>query len=230
MSFGKIALLNNYQSKSAIVNSKINNVNKEDDLIIEIRNKTKIKSDQILVATGRKPNTSKLHLENAGVNTDEHGAIIVDKNSMTNVETIYAIGDVTNKINLTPVALGEGHSFADREFGGSKKYFDYDNVPYAVFSQPPVSAVGLSEEDALNLGYSVEIYTSNFKPLKHTISGSKERSFMKLVIDKKTNIPEGSHLVLDKNASLPNPKLGHVSASCWSVESVSYTHLRAHET
>jgi len=176
-------------------NSKINNINKEDDLIIDIGNETKIKSDQILVATGRKPNTSKLHLENAGVNTDEHGAIIVDKNSMTNVKTIYAIGDVTNKINLTPVALGEGHSFADREFGGSKKYFDYNNVPYAVFSQPPVSAVGLSEEDALSLGYSVEIYTSNFKPLKHTISGSKERSFMKLVIDKKTNIVIGAHMM-----------------------------------
>ena len=176
-------------------NSKINNINKEDNLIIDIGNETNINSDQILVATGRKPNTSKLNLENAGVNTDEHGAIIVDKNSMTNVETIYAIGDVTNKINLTPVALGEGHSFADREFGGFKKYFDYSNVPYAVFSQPPVSAVGLSEDDALNLGYSIEIYTSNFKPLKHTISGSKERSFMKLVIDKKTNIVIGAHMM-----------------------------------
>ena len=175
--------------------SKINNINKEYDLVINIGNETKIKSDQILVATGRKPNTSKLHLKNAGVNTDEQGAIIVNKNSMTNVKTIYAIGDVTNKINLTPVALGEGHSFADREFGGIKKYFDYNNVPYAVFSQPPISAVGLSEEDALKLGYSVEIYTSNFKPLKHTISGSKERSFMKLVIDKKTNIVIGAHMM-----------------------------------
>lgn len=175
--------------------SKINNINKEYGLVINIGNETKIKSDQILVATGRKPNTSKLNLKNAGVNTDEQGAIIVNKNSMTNVKTIYAIGDVTNKINLTPVALGEGHSFADREFGGIKKYFDYNNVPYAVFSQPPVSAVGLSEEDALKLGYSVEIYTSNFKPLKHTISGSKERSFMKLVIDKKTNIVIGAHMM-----------------------------------
>ena len=175
--------------------SKITNINKEYDLVINIGNETKIKSDKILVATGRKPNTSKLNLKNAGVNTDEQGAIIVNKNSMTNVKTIYAIGDVTNKINLTPVALGEGHSFADREFGGIKKYFDYNNVPYAVFSQPPVSAVGLSEEDALKLGYSVEIYTSNFKPLKHTISGSKERSFMKLVIDKKTNIVIGAHMI-----------------------------------
>ena len=175
--------------------SKITNINKEYDLVINIGNETKIKSDKILVATGRKPNTSKLNLKNAGVNTDEQGAIIVNKNSMTNVKTIYAIGDVTNKINLTPVALGEGHSFADREFGGIKKYFDYNNVPYAVFSQPPVSAVGLSEEDALKLGYSVEIYTSNFKPLKHTISGSKERSFMKLVIDKKTNIVIGAHMM-----------------------------------
>ena len=175
--------------------SKINNIKKEYDLVINIGNETKIKSDQILVATGRQPNTSKLNLKNAGVNTDEQGAIIVNKNSMTNVETIYAIGDVTNKINLTPVALGEGHSFADREFGGIKKYFDYNNVPYAVFSQPPISAVGLSEEDALKLGYSVEIYTSNFKPLKHTISGSKERSFMKLVIDKKTNIVIGAHMM-----------------------------------
>ena len=175
--------------------SKINKVFRKEKIIIDIENQNNIKADQILVATGRKPNTSQLKLKDIGVEVNDEGAVVVDQSSRTNINNIYAIGDVTNKINLTPVALGEGHAFADREFGGLDKYFEYDNVPCAVFSQPPVSVVGFSEEDALDQGYNIEVFTSNFKPLKHTISGNNERSFMKLIVDKRSNIVIGAHMI-----------------------------------
>jgi glutathione reductase (NADPH) len=175
--------------------SKINRVFKEDKIIIDIENNNNIKTDQLLVATGRKPNTSQLKLEDIGVELNSEGAVVVDNLSKSNINYIYAIGDVTNRINLTPVALGEGHAFADREFGGLSKNFNYEDVPCAVFSQPPVSVVGLSEEDAINQGYEIEIFTSNFKPLKHTISGNNERSFMKLVVERKSNTVLGAHMI-----------------------------------
>ena len=176
-------------------NSKILSVKEKGKLIITLNDNNKIIADQILAATGRIPNVKKLNLENVGINLSSENSVIVDKNSRTNINSVYAIGDVTNKINLTPVALGEGHAFADREYGNILRYFEYDNVPYAVFSQPPVSAVGLTQEEALNLGYELDIYSSNFKPLKHTLSGSEERSFMKLVIDKNTRVVLGAHML-----------------------------------
>ena len=115
--------------------SKINRVFKEDKIIIDLENNNNIKTDQLLVATGRKPNTSQLKLEDIGVELNSEGAVVVDNSSKSNINYIYAIGDVTNRINLTPVALGEGHAFADREFGGLSKYFNYEDVPCAVFSQ-----------------------------------------------------------------------------------------------
>ena len=175
--------------------SKINRVFKEDKIIIDLENNNNIKTDQLLVATGRKPNTSQLKLEDIGIELNSEGAVVVDNSSKSNINYIYAIGDVTNRINLTPVALGEGHAFADREFGGLSKYFNYEDVPCAVFSQPPVSVVGLSEEDAIDKGYEIEIFTSNFKPLKHTISGNNERSFMKLVVERKSNTVLGAHMI-----------------------------------
>ena len=176
-------------------NSKILSVKEKGKLIITLNDNNKIIADQILAATGRIPNVKKLNLENVGINLSSENSVIVDKNAKTNINSVYAIGDVTNKINLTPVALGEGHAFADREYGNILRYFEYDNVPYAVFSQPPVSAVGLTQEEALNLGYEIDIYSSNFKPLKHTLSGSEERSFMKLVIDKNTRVVLGAHML-----------------------------------
>ena len=176
-------------------NSKILSVKEKGKLIITLNDNNKIIADQILAATGRIPNVKKLNLENVGIDLSSENSVIVDKNSRTNINSVYAIGDVTNKINLTPVALGEGHAFADREYGNKLRYFEYDNVPYAVFSQPPVSAVGLTQEEALNLGYELDIYSSNFKPLKHTLSGSEERSFMKLVIDKNSRVVLGAHML-----------------------------------
>ena len=175
--------------------TKIKNVSKNSKLDIELDDGKILSSDELLVATGRKANTDNLKLENIGVEISHDRSILVNKNSRTNIETVYAIGDVTDRINLTPVALGEGHAFADREFGNKKRFFEYDNVPSAVFSQPPISFVGFTEEEAVNQGINCEIYTSNFKPLKNTISGNTERSFMKLIVRKEDNVVIGAHMI-----------------------------------
>ena len=175
--------------------TKIKNVSKNSKLDIELDDGAIISSDELLVATGRKANTDNLKLENIGVEISHDRSILVNENSRTNIETVYAIGDVTDRINLTPVALGEGHAFADREFGNKKRFFEYDNVPCAVFSQPPISFVGFTEEEAVNQGINCEIYTSNFKPLKNTISGNTERSFMKLIVRKEDNVVIGAHMI-----------------------------------
>jgi len=175
--------------------TKIKNVSKNSKLDIELDDGKILSSDELLVATGRKANIDNLKLENIGVEISHDRSILVNKNSRTNIETVYAIGDVTDRINLTPVALGEGHAFADREFGNKKRFFEYDNVPCAVFSQPPISFVGFTEEEAVNQGINCEIYTSNFKPLKNTISGNTERSFMKLIVRKEDNVVIGAHMI-----------------------------------
>ena len=175
--------------------TKIKNVSKNSKLDIELDDGKILSSDELLVATGRKANTDNLKLENIGVEISHDRSILVNENSRTNIETVYAIGDVTDRINLTPVALGEGHAFADREFGNKKRFFEYDNVPCAVFSQPPISFVGFTEEEAVNQGINCEIYTSNFKPLKNTISGNTERSFMKLIVRKEDNVVIGAHMI-----------------------------------
>ena len=175
--------------------TKIKNVSKNSKLDIELDDGKILSSDELLVATGRKANIDNLKLENIGVEISHDRSILVNENSRTNIETVYAIGDVTDRINLTPVALGEGHAFADREFGNKKRFFEYDNVPCAVFSQPPISFVGFTEEEAVNQGINCEIYTSNFKPLKNTISGNTERSFMKLIVRKEDNVVIGAHMI-----------------------------------
>ena len=175
--------------------TKIKKVSKNSKLDIELDDGRILSSDELLVATGRKANTDNLKLENIGVEISHDRSIVVNENSRTNIETVFAIGDVTDRINLTPVALGEGHAFADREFGNKKRFFEYDNVPCAVFSQPPISSVGLTEEEAVNQGINCEIYTSNFKPLKNTISGNTEKSFMKLIVRKEDNVVIGAHMI-----------------------------------
>ena len=175
--------------------TKIKKVSKNSKLEIELDDGRILSSDELLVATGRKANTDNLKLENIGVEISHDRSILVNENSRTNIETVFAIGDVTDRINLTPVALGEGHAFADREFGNKKRFFEYGNVPCAVFSQPPISSVGLTEEEAVNQGINCEIYTSNFKPLKNTISGNTERSFMKLIVRKEDNVVIGAHMI-----------------------------------
>lgn len=139
--------------------------------------------DAVLYAIGRSPNSGDLGLEEIGVARDELGAIVVDERFRSSVPNVYALGDVTNRMNLTPVALAEAMAFVDFVFGdGTRPPIRYDTVPTAVFSLPPLAAVGLTEAEARVQHGEVDVYTSEFRPLKHTLSGSAERAFMKLVV------------------------------------------------
>ena len=152
-------------------------------------------ADQIMFAIGRRPYTSGLGLDRAGVEIDEAGAVNVDRFSRTSVPHIYAVGDVTNRVNLTPVAIREGHAFADTVFGGKEIAVDHDLVPTAVFSQPEVGTVGLTEAAARARVAKVDIYKTTFRPMKHTLSGREERTLMKLVVDGETEKVLGCHIV-----------------------------------
>src|ERR1019366_8659744 len=134
-------------------------------------------------------------LEDAGVMLDGAGAIVVDRYSHTSAENIYAIGDVTNRKNLTPVAIAEGRAVAETLFGKRAMSVDYNNVPSAVFSQPTIGTVGLTEAEARQRFGEIDLYTSKFRPLKHTLSGSDELTFMKLIVDRKTDRVVGCHMM-----------------------------------
>jgi glutathione reductase (NADPH) len=149
---------------------------------------------QIMFATGRIPNVLNLGLEKAGVELTPHYAIKVDEYSRSSVPNIYAVGDVTNRLNLTPVAIREGHAFADTVFGGRDIKVDYSCVPSAVFSQPEIGTVGLTETQAVNRFGTVDIYKTSFRPMMHTLSGRDERMLMKLVVDPKTDRVLGCHI------------------------------------
>jgi glutathione reductase (NADPH) len=149
---------------------------------------------QIMFATGRLPNVVNLGVENAGVELIPHYGVKVDDYSRTTVDNIYAIGDVTNRVNLTPVAIRDGHAFADTVFGGKDIKIDHALIPTAVFSQPEIGTVGLTEEEARKRHGAIDIYKSSFKPMKHTLSGRDERMLMKLVVDASTGRVLGCHI------------------------------------
>lgn len=149
---------------------------------------------QIMFATGRLPHVVDLGLENAGVELTPHYAVKVDDYSRTTVDNIYAIGDVTNRVNLTPVAIRDGHAFADTVFGGKDIKIDHTSIPTAVFSQPEIGTVGLTEEEARKRHRAINIYKSSFKPMKHTLSGRDERMLMKLVVDADSDRVVGCHI------------------------------------
>lgn len=153
-------------------------------------------ADCVMYATGRSPNTGNLGLTEAGVKLDKKGAVIVDAQNRSSVESIFAVGDVTDRVNLTPVAINEGRVFAETFFNKNPMTLDYENIASAVFSQPPVSVVGLSEEDARKK-YKVRIFITRFRPMKNTLSGRDERTMMKLVVDKATDRVLGCHMVGD---------------------------------
>lgn len=148
-----------------------------------------------MYATGRDPYVEGLGLEKAGVKLNERGAIIVDNYSKTNVDNIWAVGDVTDRINLTPVAIREGAAFAETVFRNNPTTFDHELVASAVFSQPPVGSVGLSEADARRGGRKIDIYKATFRPMKVTFYGGEERTMMKLVVDADTQQILGCHIV-----------------------------------
>jgi glutathione reductase (NADPH) len=167
----------------------------EHGLCVELSDKESTMVDQVMFATGRRPNVHGLGLEKAGIVLTERGAIAVDEYSRTSVPHIYAIGDVTDRVNLTPVAIREGHAFADTVFGGKDIKIDFSDIPTAVFSEPEVGAIGLTEMQARELLPRVDIYKTTFRPMKATLSGRNTRSFFKLVVDGDTNRVVGCHIV-----------------------------------
>jgi len=151
--------------------------------------------DAVMYATGRHANTAGLGLESAGVKLRPDGAVIVDEYSRSTTENIFAVGDVTQRIALTPVAIREGAAVATTLYGGVATPADHVNVPHAVFSLPPVGVVGLGEAQARDLFANVKIYKTTFRPLKYTLSGRNERTLMKLVVDADSQRVVGAHMV-----------------------------------
>ncbi len=151
--------------------------------------------DLVMFATGRVPNTRSLGLENAGVELDAKGAVKVDADNCSTCPSIYAVGDVTNRIQLTPVAIREGQAFADTIYGGKPCRVDYDCVPSSVFSHPPIGAVGMTESEARQKLGSVKVYSSDFRPMKNVLAGRTERALYKMVCDGETDRVVGIHLI-----------------------------------
>ncbi|MCB2051413.1 MAG: glutathione-disulfide reductase [Novosphingobium sp.] len=154
-----------------------------------------VAADVVLVATGRAPKTAGLGLENAGIVPGKGGAVPVDAHGQTSCESIYAVGDVTDRVQLTPVAIREGQAFADTVFGNKPTIVDYDAIPSAVFSHPPLASVGLSEGEARNLYGKVRVYSSDFRPMKNTFAERAERGLYKMVVDDATDKVLGLHLI-----------------------------------
>jgi glutathione reductase (NADPH) len=154
-----------------------------------------IEADQLLVAVGRQPNTEGLGCEDVGVELTDKGAVKVDADNRSTIESIFAVGDVTNRVQLTPVAIREGQAFADSFFGGTPTQVDYDAIPSAVFSHPPLAGVGMTEGQARNRLGSVKTYTSDFRAMKNVLAGRNERSLYKLVVDGASERIVGIHMI-----------------------------------
>ena len=152
-------------------------------------------ADVVLIATGRRPKTEGLGLEAAGIALGPKGEIPVDEFSKTACDSIYAVGDVTDRVQLTPIAIREGHAFADTVFGGNPRSIAYDCVPSAVFSQPPLASVGLTEGEARNRYGNVKVYSSDFRPMKNVFADRHERGLYKLVVDANTDRILGVHMI-----------------------------------
>jgi glutathione reductase (NADPH) len=169
----------------------------EAGVVSHLTNGMSITCDQVMFAVGRRPYVEGLGLDAAGVALNEAGAIQVDGFSKTSVDNIWAIGDVTDRINLTPVAIREGMAFAETEFNGNPTQFDHEFVPTAVFSQPPVGVVGLTEAEARHTYKRVDIYKTRFRPMKYAFAGRDERMLMKLVVDAESQRIVGCHIAGD---------------------------------
>jgi len=171
--------------------------------IVTFDDGSKIGTDIVFMATGRKPNTDTLGLENAGVKMDKNGAVIVDKYSQSSVANIYAVGDVTNRVNLTPVAIREAMEFIETAFKNNKSAYDHSNIASAVFTRPPVGTVGLTEDEARKAhGDDMVVYTTKFRPMKNTLSGDPQKVFMKLITQGKKETVVGIHIVGDASGEM----------------------------
>ena len=167
----------------------------KEGLEIKMRQGPSIKAACVLSALGRSPNVDQLNLDKTGIQQKKNGAIIVDEFSQTNIDHIYAIGDVTDRINLTPVAIREGHAFADTEFGNNKRSASHKNIPSTVFTDPPLSTVGITSEEALKLGIKIKTFKTQFLPMKYTFVAKKPKILMKLLVDEKTDKVLGIHML-----------------------------------
>lgn len=176
--------------------------NADGSLTVTLSNGVTKEVDQILVATGRKPNVEGLGLENAGIELGAKGEIPVDAASKTSCDSIYAVGDVTDRVQLTPVAIREGHAFADSIFGDNPRVVDHSTIASAVFSQPSIAAVGLTEAEAREQYPEVAIYTSDFRPMKNIFSDRMERGLYKMVCDAKSGQVLGLHMIGPESAEI----------------------------
>jgi glutathione reductase (NADPH) len=158
--------------------------------------------DCVLYATGRAPMTRGIGLEAVGVALDADGAIIVDEDDRTNIPNIYAVGDVTNELNLTPIATAKGQALAERLYAGGNRHISLENVATAIFSSPPIATVGLSEDQAVERGISFDVYKQSFRPLKHRLSMREQQTFMKLIVDRSNDKVLGCHIIGDDAAEM----------------------------
>lgn len=179
------------------MHSQIKSVEKADDgcLLVDLGDANPVKVDQVLIATGRNPNSKGLGLENAGVELAANGAIMVDEYNRTSCDSIYAVGDVTDRVQLTPVAIREGHAFADTVFGGNPRTIDYSAIPSAVFSQPPLAGVGMTEAEAREAHGEIKVYSSDFRPMKNIFSPHAERGLYKMIVDANSGRVLGVHMI-----------------------------------
>ena len=166
-----------------------------EEFVTRLSDNSTTKSDKVMFAIGRHPNVSGFGLERLGIKISSHGGIEVDEFSRTSVSNIYAVGDVTNRVNLTPVAIREGHAFADTVFGGKPTPVDHTNVPTAVFSEPEIGVIGLTETQARERLAKFDVYKTTFRPMKATLSGRNTRTFMKLLVDGTADRVVGCHIV-----------------------------------
>lgn len=164
-------------------------------IAVVLGNGERIEADIVLYATGRVPNTIGLGLETVGIEVKKSGAIPVDERSQTPVAGLYAVGDVTGRASLTPVAIREGHAFADSEFGGRPETVDHSLIPTAVFSQPEIGTVGLTEAQAIEKYPAIDVYRTEFRPMRLSFAGRDEKTMMKIVVDAETDRVLGVHLI-----------------------------------
>lgn len=185
----------NFPFKSAV---------KQEDgsLLIDGGEQGMIETDLLMWAVGRTPHTAGLGLEDVGVVLDKDGAVIVGDDNQTNVSSIYAVGDVTNRVQLTPVAIREGHAFADSVFGNNPRTIDYSTIPTAVFSNPPLAGVGFTEDEAREKFGDIKVFKSDFRAMKNVLAGRKERALYKMIVDVATDKVVGLHLIGPDSAEI----------------------------
>ncbi len=164
-------------------------------IVVTTSQGNRLEVDQVMFATGRAPNTAGIGIEEVGVELNHKGAVNVDSGSCSNVANIYAVGDCTDRVNLTPVAIHEGRCLAETLYNNNPQIPDHRNIPTAVFTQPEIGTVGMSEEDARTHCAAVDIYKTRFRPLKHTLTGRDETVFMKLVVDRSNDRVVGCHMI-----------------------------------